>query len=252
MQLNLSDQVALITGGTSGIGLSAARFLLEAGAKVLITGRNAERGALALTELGQNKNTLNFFPADVSKVIDCKRSINKVIELYGKLDVVVNSAGIYIASPIEQVTETAYDQVIDINLKGTFFMCKYAVPELRKTEGCIVNVSSDSGIKGNPLETVYCASKGAITIFTKALAVDLAKDNIRVNCVCPGDIQTPMLDKDMAQSKNPDKYLHELTSRYPVGRLGNPEEVASVICFLASDASPFTTGAAWSVDGGIT
>ena len=148
--------------------------------------------------------------------------------------------------------EADYDQLIDTNLKGTFFMCQTAIPELRKTSGNIVNVSSDSGVQGNPLETLYCASKGAVTIFTKALAVDLAKENIRVNCVCPGDIDTPMLDQDLAQSDNPEQYLKTLTSRYPIGRIGKPEEVASVICFLASDASPFTTGAAWSVDGGIT
>jgi len=252
MQVKFSDKVVLITGGTSGIGLSTARLLLESGAKVLITGRNAERGKAALTELEQNKEYLNFHQADVSKVLDCKLSVNKVVELFGKLDVLVNSAGIYMANPIERVTEAEYDQLIDTNLKGSFFMCKYAVPELRKTEGNIINVSSDSGVKGNPLETVYCASKGAVTIFTKALAIDLAKENIRVNCVCPGDIETPMLDEDMAQSDNPEEYLRELINRYPVGHLGTPEEVASVICFLASSASPFTTGAAWAIDGGIT
>jgi NAD(P)-dependent dehydrogenase (short-subunit alcohol dehydrogenase family) len=252
MQTKFTNKTALITGGTSGIGLSTARLMLEAGGKVLIIGRNAEKGKAALTELGYSKKCLEFFQADVSKVGDCQSSVKKVVELFGKLDVVVNSAGIYESSSIENVDEETYNRIIDTNLKGTFFICKNAVPELRKSKGVIVNVSSDSGLQGNPLETVYCASKGAVTIFTKALAIDLARENIRVNCVCPGDIKTPMLDKDMAQSDNPEEYLRELINRYPVGHLGTPEEVAAVICFLASGTSPFTTGAAWSIDGGIT
>ena len=252
MKLEFSNQVVLITGGTSGIGLSTARLLLESGGRVLITGRNVKRGEKALNELHLHQNYLDFFQADVSQVNDCRLSVEKAVERFGKLDVLINSAGIYTASPIENVTETEYDHLMDINVKGTFFMCKYAVPELRKTQGNIVNVSSDSGIKGNPLEALYCASKGAVTIFTKALALDLAKENINVNCVCPGDIHTPMLDRDMAESDNPEQYLKELKSRYPSGRIGNPEEIAATICFLASGISPFTNGAAWSVDGGIT
>jgi NAD(P)-dependent dehydrogenase (short-subunit alcohol dehydrogenase family) len=252
MKLDFSDQVVLITGGTSGIGLSTARLLLKAGARVLITGRNAERGENALNELSAHQEYLSFYQADVSTVNDCRLSVEKVLKRFGKLDVLINSAGIYTAGLIENITEMAYDHLMDVNLKGTFFMCKYAVPGLRKTQGSIINVSSDSGIKGNPLETLYCASKGAVTIFTKALALDLAKENINVNCVCPGDIHTPMLDRDMAESDHPEQYLKDLKSRYPVGRIGAPEEVASVICFLASGISPFTTGAAWSIDGGIT
>ncbi|MBU2515826.1 SDR family oxidoreductase [bacterium] len=252
MELKFTDQVVLITGGSSGIGLAVAQLMLEGGAKVLIVGKNAEKGKAALDTLGRDKEYLEFFQADLSKVEDCRSSVNKVVELFGKLDVVINSAGIYKTNPIENVEEAEFDRIIDTNLKGTFFVCKYAIPVLRKSKGTIVNVSSDSGLKGNPLETVYCASKGAVTIFTKALAVDLASENIRVNCVCPGDIKTPMLDREMAQSDNPEKYLQEISKLYPVGRIGYPEEVASVICFLASNASPFTTGAAWSVDGGIT
>ena len=138
-------------------------------------------------------------------------------------------------------------------VKGTYFICKYAVQKFRaQGHGSIVNVSSDAGLQGNKKLSLYCASKGAITIMSKALAVDLAPHNIRVNCVCPGDIYTPMLDADLQRESDPDAYLQGLIGPYPVGRLGRAEEVARVIVFLASEASPFTTGAAWSVDGGIT
>jgi len=252
-QFDFSKKVAIVTGGSSGIGYETARMLLAGGAKVLLTGRDEIKGEKAVRQLGEPGQKLNFLKADVSKTAQCKKIISSAIGQYGKIDIVVNNAGVFNANPIENVTEKEFDRIINTNLKGPFFVCKYAVPFLKENKGgSIINVSSDAGLQGNRLSSVYCASKGGLTIFSKALALDLASYGIRVNCVCPGDIATPMLDKDLKTRSDPEKYLETLTGSYPVGRLGRPEEVASVICFLASGISDFVTGASWSVDGGIT
>jgi NAD(P)-dependent dehydrogenase (short-subunit alcohol dehydrogenase family) len=254
LPFDFSGKVAIITGGSSGIGFETARMLLAGGAGVVLSGRDETKGELAVRELekvtGQKGH---FVKADVSEPDQCEKIIDAAVQRYGTIDIVINNAGVFKANPIENVTEKEFDWIIDTNLKGAFFICKYAVPFLKKNRaGAVINISSDAGLHGNKLSTAYCASKGGLTLFTKALALDLAPYGIRVNCVCPGDIATPMLDKDLETRKDPEKYLNALTESYPVGRLGRPEEVASVICFLASGASDFVTGAAWSVDGGIT
>lgn len=250
---DFNEKVALITGGTTGIGLSTALMLAKGGAKVAVVGRSENRGTKALAQLTPIQENCIFIAADVSKVSACKQVVQHTISKLERLDILVNSAGVYIDGPIESVSEENYQHVMDINVKGTFFMCQSALPEIKKVGGgAIVNISSDSGIMGNTECSLYCASKGAVTIFTKALAVDVAKDNIRVNCVCPGDILTPMLDKEAARSGDPQSFLEEMRRQYPVGRVGMPEEVAATICFLASEAAPFVVGAAWSIDGGLT
>lgn len=257
MNLNVENKIVLITGGTSGIGLACAAAFLAEGARVMISGRSIERGQDALKQLYQShpqtEERLRFVTGDVGCVEDCRRIVSDVLEAFGGLDIVVNSAGICFNHQIDDIEEAEFDRVMNTNVKGTYFICKYAVQQFRaQGHGSIVNLSSDAGVQGNKDLSVYCASKGAVTILTKALAVDLAPHNIRVNCVCPGDVHTPMLDADLARTADPDAYLKALIAPYPVGRLGSAEEVANVIVFLASDASPFTTGAAWSVDGGIT
>lgn len=256
MNYDFIEKVILVTGGTSGIGLACVKQFLNAGAQVMMSGTNIEKAQAIIGELGYDLSDetcrLRFHKTDVARVDQCKQLVQETITHFGRLDGLVNSAGVFKFDAIDDVSEADYDWIMDVNVKGSFFMCKYAMPELRKTKGNIVNISSDAGIQGNTLSSAYCASKGAITIFTKALAVDVAAEGVRVNCVCPGDILTPMLDKDLARAENPDQYLKNLTEPYPVGRLGKPDEVASVVLFLASDASLFTTGAAWSVDGGIS
>jgi NAD(P)-dependent dehydrogenase (short-subunit alcohol dehydrogenase family) len=250
---DFSEKVAVITGGTSGIGFSAAKMLAQGGATVVVVGRGEKKGAAALGQLTPIKENCFFIAADVSKSSACRQVVQETVSRLGRLDILVNSAGVFIDGPIETVSEEDYHHVMDINVKGTFFMCQSALPEIRNTGGgAIVNVSSDSGIMGNTSCSLYCASKGAVTIFTKALAVDVAKDNIRVNCVCPGDILTPMLDKEAARSDDPHNYLEEIQRHYPAGRVGTPQEVAATICFLASETAPFVVGAAWSIDGGLT
>jgi NAD(P)-dependent dehydrogenase (short-subunit alcohol dehydrogenase family) len=175
----------------------------------------------------------------------------------GGIDVLVNSAGVWMEGPAEEVSEEQWSEVIDTNLKGTFFMCRYAIPYLEKSAGCIINLSSDSGLVGNDLASVYCASKGGVTLLTKSLAVELARKNIRVNAVCPGDVATPMLDRAVEEhgGGQNDKYIEQLLEIYPERpgrRFTKPEEVARSILFLASGSVEAITGACLSIDFGLT
>jgi len=252
MKLDFTGRVVLITGGTSGIGLAAARMFLEAGATVVLMGRNANRGSAAVKELSVRGAAPTFFCGNVTKVGDCERIIREVVEKLGRLDVLVNSAGEYLEKSIAEMVEAEFDRIMDVNAKGTYFMSKAAAASLKISAGSIVNVSSDAGLNGNVNCTAYCAAKGAVTLFTKALALEMAPHGVRVNCVCPGDVATPMLDRQIAAAPNPGEFRREMESVYPMGRIGTPEEVAGVILFLASDAASFVTGAAWPVDGGLT
>ena len=203
-----SGKVALVTGGSSGIGKAAVRLLHAQGATVFVGGSDRARLRAALAELsgpqafgaggageqaGGAGDRLFAAPGDVSRVEDCARLVRGAVSTAGRLDVLVNSAGIWVEGAAADVSEETWNRVIDVNLKGTFFVCRYAIPELLKTRGCIVNLSSDSGVWGNDQAAVYCASKGGVTLLTKALAVELAPRGVRVNAVCPADVDTPML-----------------------------------------------------------
>lgn len=247
------NKVAVITGGTSGIGLATAELFLAEGYCVALIGRSLAKGREALAKLKAGERQCAFISGDVAKVSECERILTEVVKTFGQLDVLVNSAGLYLERSIEEMSEADYDEIMAINGKGTYFMCKYAVEYLRKsTAGAIVNVSSDAGINGNFFCSAYCASKGAVTVFTKALALELAPYNIRVNCVCPGDIDTPMTRAQLDSQADVEGELRQMSSIYPLGRIGRDQEVAEVIYFLASNKASFVVGAAWTVDGGVT
>lgn len=252
MKFDFCGKTVLITGGTSGIGLASARMFLNAGASVMIMGRDEKRGGVAVQELASIGPSIMFVQGDVAKIIDCERVVKETVNNFGRLDVLVNSAGAYLEKAIVDTTEAEFERILNVNAKGSYFMAKAAISALKSSTGSIVNVSSDAGINGNVNCTAYCAAKGAVTLFTKALALEVAPHGVRVNCVCPGDIATPMLDRQLASSADKGEYLREMESVYPLGRIGKPEEVAGVILFLASDDASFVTGAAWSVDGGLT
>jgi len=253
IQWDFAGQVVLITGGTSGIGLATAHMMLSAGAQVFLVGSSQAKGEHAMDLLSAFGAMAFFFRADVSRVSQCEQVIQDIADRFGRLDIVVNSAGVFRSGSIESVTEAQFDRIMNTNVKGTFFICKFAIALLRKSShAAIVNISSDAGLHGNRDCPDYCASKGAVTLLTKGLALDLAPYNIRVNAVCPGDIVTPMLEEECEKQVDRDLYLASLTAPYPCGRLGRAHEVASVVCFLASDAASFVTGAAWPVDGGLT
>jgi NAD(P)-dependent dehydrogenase (short-subunit alcohol dehydrogenase family) len=247
------QHVVLITGGSSGIGFATAKAFLEEGAKVAITGRNVARLDRAIRRLGPNGRVLGI-RGDVSKAADAKRFVVRTERALGPLDVLVNNAGIYVQKSTEDLTEREWDSVLDINLKGAFLCTKYALPGMiRRGRGNIINVASDSGLVATPLSSAYCASKGGMVLFTRVLAVDHAKDGIRANAICPGNVETPMLDRDAQDSGLGRKeYYRSLVGSVPQKRAATPDEIARAILFLASDEVPFMTGAAMSVDGGST
>lgn len=246
-------KVTVITGGTSGIGLAAAALFLNQGKKVALIGRSRAKGEAALQSLGALPAECAFFPCNVTNVEECRETLEKINRHFGRIDILVNSAGLYFENPIADTTLEDYTLIMDVNVKGTYFMCKYAIPYLQKQPaGAIVNVSSDAGLNGNNFCSLYCAAKGAVTIFTKALAIELSPYAIRVNCVCPGDVDTPATQEQIAAQPDPENYFREMTSVYPLGRIASAREVAEVICFLASEQASFVTGAAWTVDGGLT
>ncbi len=247
------QHVVLITGGSSGIGFATANAFLEEGAKVAITGRNVARLDRAVRRLGSPGRVLGI-PGDVSKAADAKRFVVRTERTLGPLDVLVNNAGIYVQKSTEDLTEREWDSVLDINLKGAFLCTKYALPGMiRRRRGNIINVASDSALVATPLSSAYCASKGGMVLFTRVLAVDHAKDGIRANAICPGNVETPMLDRDAQDSGLGRKeYYRSLVASVPQKRAATPDEIARAILFLASDEVPFMTGAAMSVDGGST
>ena len=251
MTEDFNGKVVVVTGGSSGIGLACVKSFLRCGARVVIAARNEQNGQAAVHMLSAF-GEVSFISTDVTQPTECDRTISETIRQHRQLDVLVNSAGIYLEKSLTEISHEEYRIVMDSNIGGTFFMSKAALPYLRERKGCIVNVSSDAGLNGNINCTAYCASKGAVTLFTKALAIEVALSGVRVNCVCPGDIETRMWSQQMDANSDPERFRKQVESLYPIGRIGTPDEVAKVILFLASGASSFVTGAAWTVDGGLT
>jgi NAD(P)-dependent dehydrogenase (short-subunit alcohol dehydrogenase family) len=193
--------------------------------------------------------------ADVRSPDDCQRAVQEALDWGGRIDVLVNAAGVWLEGPVEHVAVDDWDRVIDVNLKGTFLMCRAAIPALRANAGSIVNLASDAGLQANRGAAVYCASKGGVVLFSKTLALDLATDGIRVNAVCPGDVMTPMLEGQAAATADPEGYLARLLAGYAQGRQSRfirPDEVAELIWFLAQPAATPITGAALSIDFGLS
>lgn len=254
LSYGLQGCTAVISGGTSGIGLAVAELLLSDGATVFILGRSVERGAKVM-EFLETKTGCKaiYISCDVSNVHSCQSATAQVKELLaGKgLDVLVNSAGVYEEQRLERVTEADYNHIMDINVKGTVFLTQAMYDLLRDGEGtpAVVNIASDAGISGNYGCPVYCASKGAIVAFTKALALDMAP-KVRVNCVCPADVDTPLLCKQLTSDCGYTK--EDMAENYPLGRIGRAEEIAHIICSIASPANGFMTGSIIAVDGGLT
>ncbi len=251
--MRLPDKVALITGGTSGIGEATALLFSQEGARVAITGRSLERGQKLAGKIEAAGGQAIFLQSDVRSAEQCRRAVDETLKAFGRLDVLFNNAGIYYPHTALDCTEEEWDQQIDVNLKGTFLMSKYVLPAMiEQGGGVIINNSSGWGLVGGDAAVAYCASKGGVVLLTKAMAIDHGRQGIRVNCICPGDVDTPMLPEDarMRGLKWQD-YLAGAANR-PMGRVGTSDEIARAVLFLASDDSSFMTGAALVVDGGGT
>ena len=251
--MRLKDKVALITGGTSGIGEATALLFAAEGARVAITGRNDARGAAVVERIQRDGGNAIFIRADVSVAQDCRHAVDETVRAFGRVDILFNNAGIFYPQTALECSEREWDEQINVNLKGTFLMSKCALPGMiARKSGVIVNNSSGWGIVGGDHAVAYCASKGGVVLMTKAMAIDHGAQGIRVNCVCPGDVETPMLPADAKmRGLKWEDYIAGCATR-PLGRVGTVEEIAKAVLFLASDDSSFMTGAALVVDGGGT
>ncbi len=249
--MKLEGKVALITGGTSGIGEATATLFAREGASVVITGRNEERGQAVADKIMKHGGKAIFIPSDVRKPEECRHTVEETLRTFGQLDILFNNAGVFFPHTILDCTEEEWDLQMDVNLKGTFLMSKAVLPRMiEQQRGVIINNSSGWGIAGGDSAVAYCASKGGVVLLTKAMAIDHGRQGIRVNCICPGDVDTPMLPEDARlRGLKWEDYLAGCADR-PLGRVGTTDEIAKAALFLASDDSSFMTGAALVVDGG--
>ena len=247
-------KVAVVTGGASGIGRATAERFMEEGAKVAIIDVSRKQGEQVLTEMRERGFEPLLIIGDVTKSSDVRSMVREVVEKLGRIDILFNNAGILVEGTAEEVSEEAWDRIMAVNVKGVFLMAKEIGPLMvEQGGGVIVNSASCSGLVGDRGAIAYNTSKGAVVIMTKCLALDYTLKNVRVNCVCPGEIETPMFLQEVARRGVPvEEYRAELSEVHPIGRLGKPGEVANTVLFLASEDASFITGAALSVDGGYT
>jgi NAD(P)-dependent dehydrogenase (short-subunit alcohol dehydrogenase family) len=258
--MRLQGKVAVITGSGSGIGRAAACLFAKEGAKVVVAELDPASGQETARLIKEAKNEATFVQVDVSNLADLKRMIMVAVETYGKLDVLYNNAGIPGFAGIEEIQAEEWDRTMDIIGKAGFFGVKFAIPEMRKTGGgSIIFTSSTAGLVASASSPIYSAAKGAVVAMTRALAIRLAPENIRANCICPGPTDTPLLQNFLGQplfqqkeTQSKSEVYNDLVSGIPLGRVGKAEEVACTALFLASDESSFVTGVALPVDGGFT
>jgi NAD(P)-dependent dehydrogenase (short-subunit alcohol dehydrogenase family) len=249
----LDNKCAIVTGGASGIGFATAQLFADEGAAVVIADINAEQGKRAEHKINAAGGRAVFVQCDVARAADCRRTVQTAVRKFGRLDIVFNNAGIIRRADVIGTTEEEWDRVMDVNVKSIFLMSQYAVPEIVKQGGgSIVNTGSGWGLKGGRKAVSYCASKGAVVNLTRAMAIDHGPQNIRVNCICPGDTDTPLLRdeaKQLGQAEG--KFLAEAAER-PLKRYAQPIEIAQSVLYLVSDAASYVTGAVLAVDGGGT
>lgn len=251
--MELKDKVALITGGNSGIGKATAILFAQEGARVFIAARNSEAGKETVAEIEASGGFARHIQCDVRLTGDCQRA-ETCIEQFDRLDILFNNAGVVLLGSIEETDEATWDQVMNTNVKGVYLVSRAAIPVMRKQgRGVVVNNASDWGIVGGEKAVAYCASKGAVVLMTKAIAIDHAKEGIRINAICPGETYVPRWNKRVeATGQTIEEFIDAYAQNIPMGRVAQAEEMARAVLFLVSEASSFMTGAALIVDGGQT
>ncbi len=247
----MTGKVAMITGGASGIGRATALLFAREGAAVVVVDIDEAKAQVVVQSIVDEGGKAMFLHCDVTSASDCKSAVSEAVEELGKIDVLFNNAGIIRRVSVVDTTEEEWDRVMATNVKSVFLLSKYVVPLMAEAGGgVVINTASGWGLVGGRNAASYCASKGAVVLLTKAMALDHGSQNIRVNCICPGDTDTPMLVSEARQLGIPrEEFLAEAKSR-PLQRIGRPEEIANAVLFLASDAASYVTGTALVVDGG--
>ena len=249
--LSLHGRVAIVTGGASGIGRAIAIRLAEVDAAVFVLDKNADGGRETVSLVERVGGQATFIACDVSSQAECHDAVERAIAPYGRVDVLCNNAGITVRKDIVALEEKEWDAVLNVTLKGVYLMSREVVPHMiRQGSGAVINTGSGWSLKGGPKAAAYCAAKAGVLNLTRAMAIDHGKHNIRVNCVCPGDVDTPMLASECRQlAENPEQFMKEAAQR-PLGRVGTPDDVANAVLFLASDMAKWITGTSLVIDGG--
>lgn len=250
--MKLKDKVAIVTGSSKGIGEGIARVFSEEGAKVVVVSRNEQEGRKMADELGGGEGRALYVKTDVTNKESILQLIDLTIRTFGKLDILVNNAGYHISKNVEETSEEEWEFIIQTNLRSTFLCSKYAIPHLRATKGTIINISSMVGLVGQPNAGAYSATKGGQIAMSKGMAIDFAKDGIRVNVICPGWIQTPLVEDWFSQQPDPGASREYIYGQHPLGRIGTVEECGKAALYLASEDSAFVTGITLNIDGGVT
>jgi len=248
----LTNQVALVTGGAKGIGLGCARVLGRAGGAIAVVDIDVEAAQAAVQSLRAEGVTAEAYTANVGHADQVNQLVSAVVERFGRIDIVINNAGTHDSKGTEQASEADWDYILTNNLKSVFLVTKAALPALKATRGKIVNMSSMGGVVGQASAGAYTATKGGIIALTKNMALDFAPYGIRVNCICPGWVETPLVNTWFALQPDEAAARRYIASIHPLGRIASPEDIGEAALFLVSDASSFITGVALPVDGGVT
>lgn len=242
-----------ISGGATGIGRATALLFAEQGAEVTIFDQDIENGQKSIQEILDAGGRGIFISGNLLYPVEVERSIEQSLNTFGGIDILINNAGVESPYSVHEIPVEEWDRVMATNLRGMYLMAKAVIPIMQKSGGgAIVNTASISGLLGWPFSAAYCASKGGVIQLTKQMAVDYARDNIRVNCIAPGTTLTPLIERIFQKESDPEEAKRQIAQRHPLGRFAQPEEIAQAILFLASDDASFITGAVLPVDGGYT